>query len=213
MANNTKNTLLDPALFGTPQTVQSILGDANVASGAAANDSLTQLNQELVALQTVSQAAAESTKENAQTIQQTSTEQPSGGGSSTLSTIGHTLETVFGLGLGISPIITGIASLFGGGGDDSAPPPLTKYIPPSKVSVNAGISDAFPGQAFGIDYTEGNQARPVTASTPQQAPAQITVQVQAMDSQSFLDHSNDIALAVRQAMLESSVLNDVIREV
>ena len=41
---------------------------------------------------------------------------------------------------------------------------------------------------------------------------QITVQVQAMDSQSFLDHSNDIALAVRQAMLESSVLNDVIRE-
>jgi hypothetical protein len=43
-------------------------------------------------------------------------------------------------------------------------------------------------------------------------PTQITVQVQAMDSQSFLDHSNDIALAVRQAMLETSVLNDVIRE-
>jgi len=43
--------------------------------------------------------------------------------------------------------------------------------------------------------------------------SQITVQVQAMDSQSFLDHSGDIALAVRQAMLQSSVLNDVIREV
>ena len=42
---------------------------------------------------------------------------------------------------------------------------------------------------------------------------QITVQVQAMDSQSFLDHSDDIAQAVRQAMLQSSVLNDVIREV
>jgi hypothetical protein len=39
------------------------------------------------------------------------------------------------------------------------------------------------------------------------------VQVQAMDSQSFLDHSDDIAQAVRQAMLQSSVLNDVIREV
>jgi hypothetical protein len=34
-----------------------------------------------------------------------------------------------------------------------------------------------------------------------------------MDSQSFLDHSQDIALAVRQAMLETTVLNDVIREV
>ena len=42
---------------------------------------------------------------------------------------------------------------------------------------------------------------------------QITVQVQALDSQSFLDHSHDIAQAVRQAMLETSVLNDVIREV
>jgi hypothetical protein len=38
------------------------------------------------------------------------------------------------------------------------------------------------------------------------------VQVQAMDSQSFLDHSGDIAMAVRQAMLQSSVLNDVVRE-
>jgi hypothetical protein len=32
-----------------------------------------------------------------------------------------------------------------------------------------------------------------------------------MDSQSFLDHSTDIAMAVRQAMLESNVLNDVIQ--
>jgi hypothetical protein len=33
-----------------------------------------------------------------------------------------------------------------------------------------------------------------------------------MDSRSFLDHSNEIALAVRHAMLESDVLNDVVRE-
>jgi hypothetical protein len=39
---------------------------------------------------------------------------------------------------------------------------------------------------------------------------QITVQVQAMDSQSFLDHSDDIAQAVKQAMLNMSSINDVI---
>ena len=39
---------------------------------------------------------------------------------------------------------------------------------------------------------------------------QITVQVQAMDSQSFLDHSDDIAQAVRQAMLNMNSLNDVV---
>jgi hypothetical protein len=33
-----------------------------------------------------------------------------------------------------------------------------------------------------------------------------------MDSRSFMDHSDEIAMAVRQAMLESGVLNDVVRE-
>jgi hypothetical protein len=41
---------------------------------------------------------------------------------------------------------------------------------------------------------------------------QITVNVQAMDAQSFLDHSNDIAQAVRQAMLNLSSINDVVNE-
>ena len=40
--------------------------------------------------------------------------------------------------------------------------------------------------------------------------AQITVNVQAMDSQSFLDHSNEIAQAVRAAMLNSNSINDVV---
>jgi hypothetical protein len=48
-----------------------------------------------------------------------------------------------------------------------------------------------------------------TGSSP--AP-QITVNVQAMDAQSFLDHSNDIAQAVRQAMLNLSSINDVVNE-
>lgn len=40
----------------------------------------------------------------------------------------------------------------------------------------------------------------------------ILVQVQAMDSQSFMDHSSDIAQAVRQAMLNMHSVNDVIAE-
>ena len=59
----------------------------------------------------------------------------------------------------------------------------------------------------------GGLPRPVPATSASASTTQITVQVQAMDSQSFLDHSDDIALAVRQAMLQSTVLNDVIREV
>ena len=42
--------------------------------------------------------------------------------------------------------------------------------------------------------------------------AQITIQVQAMDSRSFLDHRDEIAQAVREAMLNSHSLNDVVSE-
>jgi len=59
-----------------------------------------------------------------------------------------------------------------------------------------------------VDSAQGGMPRPVV----ERAAPQITVQVQAMDSQSFLDRSGDIARAVRQAMLESSILNDVVRE-
>jgi hypothetical protein len=129
--------------------------------------------------------------------------QPSGAssGASTVSSVVNVIEGVFGLGLG--PLISGLVGLFGGGGGQSEPAPLVPYIAPPAVKVSAGISSSATG-AFAVDTTQGGAPRAVP---------QITVQVQAMDSQSFLDHSNDIAMAVRQAMLESTTLNDVIREV
>ena len=43
--------------------------------------------------------------------------------------------------------------------------------------------------------------------------ANITIQVQAMDSRSFLDHSTEIAQAVREAMLNMHSLNDVVNDI
>ena len=57
----------------------------------------------------------------------------------------------------------------------------------------------------------GENGLPRSAGSGESGTAQqITVQVQAMDSQSFLDHSDDIAQAVRQAMLNMNSINDVI---
>ena len=130
-------------------------------------------------------------------------------GSGSGPSLGNTLLDVFGSGLGLSPLISGIASLFGGGGDSANPAPLARFALPPAIQVNAGVSENG-GPAFAVDYPQGGIFRPV--SWPAQPAAQITVQVQAMDSRSFLDHSSEIAMAVRQAMLESSVLNDVVRE-
>ena len=212
-SNDNSRSLLPSAIFGAQGTVQSVLGEASVAAGGTADaassevtETLSQLNQQLLQLQTVAQAQTEATTANTQAVTQNTTQQ-SQGGRSTLSTVGDTLASTFGIGSALSPLISGIVSLFDGG-NSSQPVALTKYIPPNKVNVSAGVSSSDPGQVFGVDSAQGGLPRPVGSSAPQ-----ITVQVQAMDSQSFLDHSNDIALAVRQAMLQSSVLNDVIREV
>jgi hypothetical protein len=217
-SNDNSKALLPSALFGTSGTVQSVLGEASLAAGGTADaassqvtETLNQLNQQLQQLQTVGQAQTQATTDNTQAVAQNTTQQ-SQGGRSTLSTVGEALSSTLGIGSALSPLISGIVSLFGGG-SSSQPAALTQYIPPNKVNVSAGISGSDPGQAFGVDSAQGGQPRPVSSSVAQSNSAQITVQVQALDSQSFLDHSNDIALAVRQAMLESSVLNDVIREI
>ncbi len=123
---------------------------------------------------------------------------PSSGGSFGESVL-STVESVFGLGL--NPLVSGLVGLFGGGGGDEAQPaPLIPYVAPPSVNVSAGYSSS----ATGIFAVDGSRPAPS---------ANVTVQVQAFDSKSFLDHSQEIAMAVRQAMLESTALNDVIREV
>jgi hypothetical protein len=120
--------------------------------------------------------------------------------------------TVMESGLGVIPLVTGLIGLFTGGGE-SAPAPLAKYAMPSKINFHSadngdGTSD--------MDYDQMGAARAyhtapasTSAATPQAAP-QVTVNVSAMDSRSFLDHSSDIAQAVRDAMLNLSSINDVV---
>lgn len=55
-------------------------------------------------------------------------------------------------------------------------------------------------------------AQRVEAGVPREA-AHVTIQVQAMDSRSFLDHSAEIAQAVREAMLNMHSLNDVVSDI
>jgi hypothetical protein len=173
---------------------------------------LTTITQQLQQLQTVNQTQMETLEANTAAVSQNTSTKGSSGGS-TASTIGSTLESVFGLGM--SPLISGLVSLFGGGGS-SQPAPLVPFVAPASVQANAGISGASSG-AFAVDTADGGLPRQVPASSSSSGSSgsttQITVQVQAMDSQSFLDHSDDIAAAVRQAMLTSTTLNDVIRAV
>lgn len=195
-------------LLGTTATGGSSSGSG---STSALNDQLNSLTQQLQQLQSINQQQVQTEQENTEAL----SENTSAKGGSTMSgagSIGSTIESVLGFGLGLSPLISGLVSLFGGGGGQSEAAPLVPYVMPPPVSATAGIS-ASQSSAFGVDTADGGLPRPQPSSSSGGGSTQITVQVQAMDSQSFLDHSNDIAQAVKQAMLESSTLNDVIRAV
>jgi hypothetical protein len=206
MANR---NLLDPAVFGNPGTLGQVLARSTPGGSHSTTEQLTQLVQQLQQLESVSQTEAESVRANTQAVSQ-NTAQLGQSGSSTAGRVGSALESGLGLGLGLSPLITGLLGLFGGGsGSSGTPAQLPSFALPPAVNVNAGVLEAASTQPFGVDYSAGGASRP----TVNPAAAQITVQVQTMDSRSFLDHSSEIAMAVRQAMLESGVLNDVIREI
>lgn len=125
------------------------------------------------------------------------------------SAVASAVTKVFTSGLGLVPLIGGLFGLFGGGHQE--PPPLVKYTMPSPIyfqgadtGTNVQLADYDQmGMPRAYGPTQGSTAPPATA---------ITVNVQAMDARSFLDHSNEIAQAVRQAMLNLNSINDVVSD-
>jgi hypothetical protein len=208
MANNNNPLTNVTALLGGSSTGPSAESGGDSGTSALTTQ-LTSLTQQLQQLQTINQTQIQTIEANTTAVG-ANTSAKGSTGESTGSKVGSTLEDVFGLGL--SPLISGLVSLFGGGGS-SQPAPLVPFIKPPSVSATGGISASSPG-AFSVDTADGGLPRavPSTSSAAAQT-TQITVQVNALDSQSFLDHSDDIAQAVRQAMLTSTTLNDVIRAV
>ncbi len=117
---------------------------------------------------------------------------------------GSVLGSVLKSGLGLVPLGLKIAGLFGGR-DETPPAPVPFSLPPSlavEAANTGGVLAGFP--AVVRDQQGGPRA---VAFQPQ-----ITVNVNAMDSRSFLDHSDQIAQAVREAMLHMHPVNDLISE-
>ena len=108
------------------------------------------------------------------------------------------------LSLGIAPAVTGLLGLLGFSGK-SAPPQLPLYSAPKSINAQAGLQG---GALSGADIGQSGLSRGnSTAGQPQ-----VTLHIQAMDTQSILNRSTDIASAVRQAMLQSHPVNDVVAD-
>ncbi len=107
-------------------------------------------------------------------------------------------------GFGLAPLVLSVAKLFGGGGDDDEAPKFERFEPAAPLNLSAANVDGpiqgLPQAVRGV----GSEVRSVP---------QVVVNVSAMDSQSFMDRSDDIARAVRSAMLHMHPLNDVVDEI
>lgn len=122
--------------------------------------------------------------------------------SSVLGTIGRSFI--------LSPILGGLMRLFGRNEED-APPALVKYVAPAPFGWEEGVGSATGGRATAIDRGAGGEPR--IAAAGRGAGPEIHVNVQAIDSRSFLDHRDAIASAVREALLQSHDLKDVLQEI
>lgn len=199
LAGNPQDTILNAfnQALGNPASSASVPG---VASGLlpGAEQSLSgTLSQVAQAIGAQTQATTANTDALAQEAQAKS---PSGLGGA-VSSVLNTASQFLGGGLSVVPIISLFSSLLGGGQPEQPAPLVPFSLPPS---LNLESTTQYQ------EVVWGETGMPSAAGRAAPNAPQITVQVQAIDSRSFLDHSSEIAQAVRQAMLNMNALNDVV---
>jgi len=177
------------------------------------SDSLNAVLHNVTRQSQLSPAIMDALAVNTQALAQNTSALTAGGLASGL---GRITSGALGNTLGLSPLISGLAHLFDKKPDEL--PELVKFSLPSSLHFAAAnlpyMTSTFPA----VDYDQSGHARinaPSFSDTPRAAlpiAANIQVNVQAMDSRSFIDHSHDIAKAVREAMLNMHALNDVVTD-
>ena len=122
---------------------------------------------------------------------------------------GGGLSGVLGSGLGLIPLGLRIAGLFRKKGAE--PQSLSPFELPPSLSLEVANTNNILG---GIPRLARKQAGEISVLRQEirAAQPQVNVNVNAMDTQSFLERSEDIAGALRDAMLHMHPINDVIAE-
>ncbi len=176
-------------------------------SGTDSGSWTSQASQEITQLEAQFKQQSSLIQANTQALQESTSAHT---GSSVGGSIASTAGSILGGGLSLlSPIVSGIMSLFGLGGSSKAPAPLPFYTPPPSVQISDTLRSATPSAAS-VSGAPANGSTGNAGSASSGAAPQVTVNVSAMDSQSFMDRSSDIASAVREAMLNLHPINDVV---
>jgi hypothetical protein len=200
VASNAQETILTAfnrasGNFGGNSSVADSSGSLLATTSQGLTDALAQATQ-------VISSQTQATSTNTEALAANSEAKAANSGASEVASVANTASQFLGGGLSLMPLVSLFSGLFGGG-QSQQPAPLTPFSLPPSLNLASTTSNQ--------DVSWGENGSPRTAGgSTANTTQQITVQVQAMDSQSFLDHSDDIAQAVKQAMLNMSSLNDVV---
>ena len=203
------NNLIDKLLKVTSSNSENRTTNEPAAL-TPANDALRALTTQVDALRGVYQTQTAQVLENTAAVVQ-NTHSRTLEAVSTVASVARSAGSALGGGLTISPLISGIAKLFGIGREPQELPALTPFALPTAIALDGGVTQSGASPVSGVSYGQSGLPRAIPAVSS--ANTTISVNVQAIDSRSFLDHSDDIARAVREAMLNSHPLNDVIAEI
>jgi len=173
-------------------------------------ETLWAVTRELDNLRAVTEHQIEVIGENTQAIVENTQRQSGGGVASVIGEVGKSVSGLFTSGVAFLPVLSGLVSLFGHSKSVEEAPPATYSMPPA-MNLEYGLEGDSGLVGGEIYYDQSGQPR-VTATDRTVYAPQVTVQVQALDSRSFLDHSNEIAKAVREAVLNAHSLNEVLYE-
>jgi hypothetical protein len=176
------------------------------------SEQASSLGEKLSELARASQSQVRTLEENTAALGQNSLSRAGEAAKSAVSSIGG--FSALSMGPALLPLITSIAKLFGGSKGETASSPAAAFAMPAPLRVEAGIGS---GGGGGVSYDANGVPRFDTRRVSETVPPtrwapEINIQVQAIDSRSFMDHSEEIARAVREAMLESHMLSDVVGE-
>ncbi|MEX2263560.1 MAG: hypothetical protein WD696_16505 [Bryobacteraceae bacterium] len=221
LADTVRTVTTRPSGTDAAQTVNDLVPETS----GALTESISELSRRVDGLREVAVGQTETVGANTQAILQNTVVQSSGGARDAIRTAGQVASGILQNALPLAPLVSAVGRLFRGR-EPEPPPALTTYIAPSPIHLEAAngelsyaglrpVSSGQLGRARSIAPAYDNSSFNVSsqAPLPQTVTApQITVQVQAMDSRSFLDHSHDIARAVREAMLNTHPINDVIND-
>jgi hypothetical protein len=113
-------------------------------------------------------------------------------------------------GFGLASLGLKIAGLFKS--EAPAPAPLSPFELPASLTVEAANTSRVLAGFPHLDRGQAGEPRSIGRAPGEARSPQVVVNISALDTQSFLDRSSDIARAVRDAMLHMHPINDVIGE-